>query len=97
MGDLIITYFTTTGTSDVDPGFVFYVVDTTAGDITLTLPDITSDGFYFGFKRFDTSANSFTIQGHVPAHTIDGSASLSFNSGDIHYVAALNGVWYIVG
>lgn len=97
MGELYITYFNTTGTSDVDPGFDFYVVDATNGNITLTLPDITSDGFYFGFKRFDDNVNTFTLQGNSGSQTIDGSTTLSFSNLDIHYVASVNGVWYIVG
>ena len=94
MSNVYITSITTT--SAVDPGFNIYLIDATNNNITLTLPSITSDGFYFMFRRIDTaSSNTVTLEGDDPVNeTIDNLQSISFAPGDELAVASLNNVWW---
>ena len=85
-----------TETQTVDPGYSIYLIDATSGNITLTLPDINSDGLWFLFRRIDTiNANSVTIQGYSSGQTIDGLANFVLTpSAQEAATASYGGVWY---
>lgn len=75
----------------------YLLVDASAGDVTLTLPDITSDnlGQYYFIKRTDTSANVVTIS-PSGSDTIEGSSSyLLSNENDSVHLVATSGDWAI--
>lgn len=81
---------------NVDPGYSIYLVDASISNVTLTLPDITTDGDWFLFRRIDNSSNTFTLQGYTSGQTIDGSTTLVFSIGMESAVVAYNGVWWRV-
>jgi len=71
-----------------------YIVDASGGDITLTLPDITTDGMQYKLKRTDsTRANTVTIEGFAPAQTIDGEVSITLSVRSAIEVQSINTVW----
>lgn len=72
--------------------YIFVIVDTSAGIVTLTLEDPVEDGTTFIFKR--TGANNVVIQ--PGGGTIDGAGSYTMNSDleSITVTSYLND-WYI--
>jgi hypothetical protein len=84
-----------TFSQNVDSGYNIYLVDASNNDVTLTLPDITSDGFYFTFKRVDTVfTNTVTIVGNNNQQTIDNVSSLSLTDNTSLSVVSHGSVWW---
>ena len=94
MSTRAVTYCTQT--CDVDEGFDTYIVDATNGNVTLTLPNITTDGIYFSFNRVDSSGHTVTVEGNSSQQTIDGNATKSFASGEKDAMVSINNVWISV-
>lgn len=71
-----------------------YVVDASGGNITLTLPNITTNGMQYKLKRVDsTRANTVTVQGFSGAQTIDGQVSITLSIVSSIEVQSINSVW----
>lgn len=75
-----------------------YIIDTSAGAVTATLPPVASfpDGFRVGFKKITTDANAMTISG---AENIDGAATLSTTIGYVNYEIIsdlLSNQWWLI-
>lgn len=94
MADVPITMVNSSG--NIDPGYEAYLIDASSNNITLTMLNITSDGFYFMFKRVDNSLNTVTIQGYSISQTIDGNSAITLNSGDKINLVAFNSVWWSI-
>lgn len=70
-----ITTVSTTLTLDISNDV--YLVDASSGSITITLPNINADGIQYKLVRIDNNtSNTVTIQGNIPAQTIDTDVSL---------------------
>lgn len=77
----------------------YIVVDASGGDVTITLPAITSDylGKYYYIKRIDSSGNVVTITPNG-SDTIDGAANQTLDSEDDSlHIVAIPGDWAIYG
>lgn len=73
------------------------LVDATAGSITITLPNILSDGIHYKIKRTDNiSANTVTVQGSI-GQLIDGNLSTIILPSSIFEVHSYSLAWYIIG
>lgn len=60
----------------VDNDYDVFTVDTTAGNVTVSLPAaVLHSGRVINIKRMDGSANTLTVDGNG-SETIDGSATL---------------------
>ena len=72
------------------------LVDTTAGNVTLTLPPaVSSRGQWFEVKKL-VAANTVTIDGYG-AETIDGSATLAWTAQYQAYTVYSDGTeWWVV-
>ena len=89
---LNITKITTS--QEIDPNFSAYLVDASAGHMSLTLPDITYDGLWLLFRRVDTVVTNFVIiSGYTPSQTIEGAASVPLPVGGEGATVSFNGVW----
>jgi len=83
-----------TGTTTLDTLIDVVIVDATSGSFTITLPSITTDGMQYKFKRTDSvTANTVTIEGDVPAETIDGLVSITLAPETAIEVQSLDTVW----
>jgi len=71
---------------------VYYIrVDTTSGGVTITLPTaVDSAGRELVIKKINAGANNVTIDGYS-SETIDGSASIVFNTQYENYTLISNG------
>lgn len=65
-----------TSSASIDENFENYLIDATSGNITLTLPDIYTEGIDFTFKREDSTGNTVTLQPYSVSNTIEGTTSL---------------------
>lgn len=75
-----------------------YLIDTTAGAVTATIPPVASvpDGLELKFKKISTDANAMTISG---SENIDGAATLSTTMGYVSYVIIAdryNSLWWLI-
>jgi len=70
-----------------------YLIDASANDVTVTLPDMTGmgDGKVFSFTRLDTS--SFTVTIVATATTIDGGASIIIAVDSFNTISLFDSVW----
>lgn len=91
-----LRFETITATQEIRISRTIYLVDTTAGSITITLPPAKdAKGEWFLFKKM-ASAHSVIIEGNG-AETIDGSANISFNVHyDVRKVASDGVQWYVI-
>lgn len=64
-----------------------FLVDATSGNITVSLADVTTlpDGFKFGIKKVDASANTITIDPSA-SQAIDGALTLVTSDENIGYL-----------
>ena len=87
-------HITTVNTNtNIDDGYDTYIVDASAGNITLTLPNITADGYFFTIKRIDTNdSNTVTLVG-TGGQEIDDLASILVTIGMNVTVNSINGEW----
>lgn len=77
-----VTNVTSSATASIES--YFYVIDATAGSITITLPAASAAfgggmGIQYVFKRIDNSGNTVTIQ-RAGSDTIDGGTSFTLNA-----------------
>ena len=80
---------------NIDSGYNIYLVDVSNSDITLVLPYITSDGYYFTFRRVDnTPANTLTITGDNSSQKIDNLASITLSGNTSISLVSYGGVWW---
>lgn len=70
-----------------------YIVDGSLQNITLTLPNIVSDGIFYNIKRIDNSTNTVTITG---SQTIDNQSSIILRQKSNITLNSLNNLWYSV-
>lgn len=85
-----IANFTVVNTTrSIDGSDDLYLVDATSGNITITLPDASSnDGLWVRLQRTDSSTNTVTVIGYS-AQTINGNASFSmFRTNDVQIVTS---------
>ena len=76
-------------------GLITYLVNATAGAITVTLPTAADNGSYFIIKKTDSTANAVTIDADS-SETIDNSTTLTLND-QYNYVGIVsNGVNWVV-
>ena len=76
-------------------GLITYLVNATAGAITVTLPTAADNGSYFIIKKIDVTANAVTIDAYS-TETIDNSTTLTLND-QYNYVGIVsNGVNWVV-
>ena len=76
-------------------GLITYLVNATAGAITVTLPTAADNGSYFIIKKTDTTANAVTIDGYS-TETIDNSNTIALYD-QYNYVGIVsNGVNWVV-
>jgi hypothetical protein len=74
-----------------------YLVNATSGPITITLPNITTDGMQYKLKRIDTvTSNIVTVQGFSGGQTLDGLTSVKLYTLTNFEVQSFNTVWYII-
>jgi len=74
-----VAFSTVTVSTAIGPSDGFVLVDTTGGNITITLPDASTVlGREFSVKRLTAGANTLTVD--TVSGDIDGSASLSIVS-----------------
>lgn len=72
------------------------LVDASGGSITITLPNILSDGMQYKLKRTDaTTSSTVTIQG-TGGQTIDGSTTVTLIPGGFSDIQSYNSAWYRV-
>lgn len=89
-----ITTITATGTLDILEEV--YLVDATAGNMTITLPDITADGMRYKLIRIDdVPANLITVQGFNVSQTISGAISISLFPNTVEELKSNEDVWYL--
>lgn len=73
-----------------------YLVSAASGSVTITLPNIVSDGIQYKIKRTDgVTANTVTVQG-TGGQLIDGVATYTLIPLTIFEVQSYNNAWYIV-
>ena len=76
-------------------GLITYLVNATAGAITVTLPTAANNGSYFIIKKTDATANVVTLDAYS-TETIDNSTTLTLND-QYNYVGIVsNGVNWVV-
>lgn len=74
---------------------LLYVVDATAGNITLTLPNIDSDGLCLQFKRIDITYSQVVVQGK-PGQAVAGQPSQPLNALPGLKLVSFHGNWHIL-
>lgn len=60
--------------TELEEGYDVYLIDATLGNLTITLPVISSDGEDFSMSRVDSTVNSVTVEG--TSQNINGFASV---------------------
>ena len=76
-------------------GLITYLVNATAGAITVTLPTAADNGSYFIIKKTDATVNVVTLDAYS-TETIDNSTTLTLND-QYNYVGIVsNGVNWVV-
>lgn len=76
-------------------GLITYLVNATAGAITVTLPTAADNGSYFIIKKTDSTANAVTIDADS-SETIDNSTTIDLYD-QYNYVGIVsNGVNWVV-
>jgi hypothetical protein len=87
---------TFTASRAVDVGVDVYLVDTTGGTVTMTLPlASTVPGKKFTFKKL-VAANTLTVSATSP-NTIDGAATLSWTARWTTNRFVSDGItWYLI-
>lgn len=90
-------YPTTTITVDtnLNPAYLVYLIDPTAGNITVTLPPLTNDGLTFVLKRIVANSNTVTVA-TPDAKPIDGSSTLTILNGTGVTLTSKGNNWYSV-
>ena len=90
-------YPTTTITVDtnLNPAYLVYLIDPTAGNITVTLPPLTNDGLTFVLKRIVANNNTVTVA-TPDAKPIDGSSTLTILNGTGVTLTSKGNDWYSV-
>lgn len=91
------TAATKTATFTVDGAAWFYLVDATAGAVTVNLPAAAAaKGRLVAVKKVDASANAVTLDGSG-AETIDGGATLATTTQWGSFLIWSDGTtWYVV-
>lgn len=85
-----------TTTTTLSPREDVYLINATAGSITLTLPNITCNGMHYLLKRTDLITTSVvTLQG-TGGQLIDGLATASILPNSNFRVQSYGTAWYIV-
>ena len=94
-GGGVRSYANITADSTITTSNDLVFADSTAGQITVTLPSaISNGGVNFTIKKTDSSSNSVIISG---SETIDGQASVSlFYQNESLTVTSNNSVWFII-
>lgn len=89
-----IRHATVTSSRELDP-FIFWIVDATAGDITLTIPSASGrENAWFEIMRIDNTANTVTV---VPtgSETFSGMADYVLSQWTDFQLFAYNGSYLI--
>lgn len=86
-----------TATTTLTAADALLLVDTTSGAVTVNLPAVTSSaGKRFTVKKTNAGANNVTLDGDG-SETIDGAATLAWNTQYAAYTVQSDGsVWWIV-
>lgn len=84
-----------TASYSADPSNRFIHMDTTAGPITLTLPDVTTlPGGYMLFLNMTIGGGyPVSIAGYTSTQTVDGSASISITTTSQKWLICTGSVW----
>lgn len=86
---------TATATLAITFPLTLVLVDTTAGNVTLTLPPaLTVPGFRLEVKKM-TAANTVTLDAHA-SETIDGAATLAFSTAYQSYRLVSTGTQWVI-
>ncbi|AYV76701.1 MAG: hypothetical protein Terrestrivirus12_4 [Terrestrivirus sp.] len=84
-----------TSSQTIDFSYNVFLVDATAGSITMTVPAPPSDGIKFFVKRIDAvQTNSLTIL--TPGALINGQSSITLSEKANLLVASYSGNWFTV-
>ncbi len=90
MTTIYISLLTETTALTIDSNV--FAIDATAGAMTVTLPDIVSDGLNYKLIRIDSSSNIVTVD-TVNSQLIDGVSSVILFGNSMMEFASLNGAW----
>jgi len=72
---------TVNGNTTLDNSHFLVLVNANAGAVTITLPDATTcTGIMYVIMKIDASANNVTISPLIVLQTINGAASIVFNT-----------------
>lgn len=88
---------TTAATVTVDGSASLYLVDATAGAVTVNLPAVVSSkGRIITVKKIDASANAVTLDG-AGSETIDGATTLATTTQWVAFQIWCDGTaWYAI-
>ena len=76
-------------------GFDVYLVDATSGNITLTLPNISTNGINVNIRRTDLTANIVTITG-TGGQLINGNSTLRLAINTDTTLNSLSSAWFTI-
>jgi hypothetical protein len=91
------TYRSVSATGNVQSGDYLLLCDSTAGAVTITLPQAALvPGRIYVFKRINAGANNVVVDGYA-SETIDGAASYTLSSQWAGVTVMSNGTaWFII-